>query len=57
MNQHCGKHDKIFDEDNPCPGCVTEQSQQILGPDDTLAEKRGVDLKKKRNKDEEKDEG
>lgn len=26
-NQHCGKHDKIFTEENPCPGCETEKAQ------------------------------
>lgn len=25
MNQHCGKHDKIFNENNPCPGCENEK--------------------------------
>jgi hypothetical protein len=27
MNQHCGKHDKIFDEDRPCPGCESERGK------------------------------
>ena len=26
MNQHCGKHDKIFDENKPCPGCENEKA-------------------------------
>jgi hypothetical protein len=40
MNQHCGKHDKIFDpaKGETCPGCDTEK---LKGPDDTLAEMRG----------------
>jgi hypothetical protein len=31
MNQHCGKHDKIFDLDmgKTCPGCDTEEEQQL----------------------------
>ena len=24
INYHCGKHDKIYSEDNPCFGCVNE---------------------------------
>lgn len=27
MNQHCGKHDKIYDERTPCPGCETEKAE------------------------------
>lgn len=30
MNQHCGKHDKIFNEENPCPGCETEKAGQVV---------------------------
>lgn len=26
MNQHCGKHDKIYNEETPCPGCETEKA-------------------------------
>ena len=25
-NQHCGKHDKIFTDEQPCPGCETEKA-------------------------------
>lgn len=24
-NFHCGRHDKIYNEDNPCPGCENEK--------------------------------
>ena len=27
QNLHCGKHDKIFNEENPCPGCETEKAE------------------------------
>jgi len=23
-NQHCGRHDRIFTEENPCQGCLNE---------------------------------
>lgn len=49
MAQHCGKHDKIFTEEKPCPGCETEAaggsttigSPPLVGPDDTISELRG----------------
>ena len=51
-NQHCGKHDKIWDANNPCPGCETEKAaaSNLLGPDDTLAEQRGTLPKKSSRK-------
>jgi hypothetical protein len=45
MYQHCGKHDKLYKEgETTCPGC---DSEKILGPDDTLAELRKSNNKKK----------
>ena len=32
--EHCGKHDKNFNEQNPCPGCVTEAQNVQEVPDD-----------------------
>lgn len=26
-NIHCGRHDKIFNEETPCPGCETEKAE------------------------------
>lgn len=46
-NLHCGKHDKIYDEKDSCPGCDAEKlAEHLLGPDDTLAEQRGTLPKK-----------
>jgi hypothetical protein len=60
VNVHCGKHDKIYDsEKGKCPGCsyreenanlkesAPKKDSTILGPDDTLAQLRGVSEKHK----------
>jgi hypothetical protein len=26
MNEHCGRHDRIFNSANPCQGCVNEKA-------------------------------
>jgi hypothetical protein len=37
-NKHCGKHDKIFTEANPCPGCVNEAAGEYVSSAQQSAE-------------------
>jgi hypothetical protein len=33
QNEHCGKHDKIFNDITPCPGCETEKALAAEQPE------------------------
>jgi hypothetical protein len=49
MNQHCGKHDKIYDPDmdQSCPGCVSDEALKMLSESEDNEE---VEEKPKRGK-------
>jgi hypothetical protein len=45
MNQHCGKHDKIFTDSTPCPGCALESVKvPPVTPKDLLTGERGPEV-------------
>ena len=35
---HCGKHDKLYTEEQPCPGCETEKAQHLHDPNEVHEE-------------------
>lgn len=41
-NQHCGKHDKIFSDSKPCPGCVTEKAGHFASSAQANADRDAV---------------
>lgn len=41
MNQHCGRHDKIFSETNPCLGCANEaKGERVSSAEQSLKDEQ-----------------